>query len=235
MNTIARRVAAGIATASLAIGLVACGSDVEDAANTAKDTAGSAANEATAAAGSAVDSAKDSMKDSESAGASEGAEGSEAEGSEANGAEGSEGAEPSGAEGAGSEGAADGEKTTINTAAGEFEIPAAFASALESKASEWGMSMDDIQNITNSDAGSVATFAKDKLLAFSNESGESVPVIGKIAETFESEGGLESLGLPESPEQAVTDGEGWVQEFTNATVKWVKGESGEFAADIQKK
>lgn len=222
MNTIARRVAAGIATASLAIGLVACGSDAEDAANTAKDTAGSAANEATAAAGSAVDSAKDSMKDSESAGASEGAEGSEAEGSETNGAE-------------GSEGAADGEKTTINTAAGEFEIPAAFASALESKASEWGMSMDDIQNITNSDAGFVATFAKDKLLAFNNESGESVPVIGKIAETFESEGGLESLGLPESPEQAVSDGEGWVQEFTNATVKWVKGESGEFAADIQKK
>lgn len=222
MNTIARRVAAGIATASLAIGLVACGSDAEDAANTAKDTAGSAANEATAAAGSAVDSAKDSMKDSESAGASEGAEGSEAEGSETNGAE-------------GSEGAADGEKTTINTAAGEFEIPAAFASALESKASEWGMSMDDIQNITNSDAGSVATYAKDKLLAFNNESGESVPVIGKIAETFESEGGLESLGLPESPEQAVSDGEGWVQEFTNATVKWVKGESGEFAADIQKK
>ncbi len=222
MNTIARRVAAGIATASLAIGLVACGSDAEDAANTAKDTAGSAANEATAAAGSAVDSAKDSMKDSESAGASEGAEGSEAEGSETNGAE-------------GSEGAADGEKTTINTAAGKFEIPAAFASALESKASEWGMSMDDIQNITNSDAGSVATFAKDKLLAFNNESGESVPVIGKIAETFESEGGLESLGLPESPEQAVSDGEGWVQEFTNATVKWVKGESGEFAADIQKK
>ena len=222
MNTIARRVAAGIATASLAIGLVACGSDAEDAANTAKDTAGSAANEATAAAGSAVDSAKDSMKDSESAGASEGAEGSEAEGSETNGAE-------------GSEGAADGEKTTINTAAGEFEIPAAFASALESKASEWDMSMDDIQNITNSDAGSVATYAKDKLLAFNNESGESVPVIGKIAETFESEGGLESLGLPESPEQAVSDGEGWVQEFTNATVKWVKGESGEFAADIQKK
>lgn len=217
MNTIARRVAAGIATASLAIGLVACGSDAEDAANTAKDTAGSAANEATAAAGSAVDSAKDSMKDSESAGASEGAEGSETNGAE------------------GSEGAADGEKTTINTAAGEFEIPAAFASALESKASEWGMSMDDIQNITNSDAGSVATFAKDKLLAFNNESGESVPVIGKIAETFESEGGLESLGLPESPEQAVSDGEGWVQEFTNATVKWVKGESGEFAADIQKK
>lgn len=225
MNTIARRVAAGIATASLAIGLVACGSDAEDAANTAKDTAGSAANEATAAAGSAVDSAKDSMKDSESAGASEGAEGSE--GAEPNGAEGSEGA--------GSEGAADGEKTTINTDAGEFEIPAAFASALESKASEWGMSMDDIQNITNSDAGSVATFAKDKLLAFSNESGESVPVIGKIAETFESEGGLESLGLPESPEQALSDGEGWVQEFTNATVKWVKGENGEFAADIQKK
>ena len=222
MNTIARRVAAGIATASLAIGLVACGSDAEDAANTAKDTAGSAANEATAAAGSAVDSAKDSMKDSESAGASEGAEGSE-------------GAELNGAEGAGSEGAADGEKTTINTDAGEFEIPAAFASALESKASEWGMSMDDIQNITNSDAGSVATFAKDKLLAFSNESGESVPVIGKIAETFESEGGLESLGLPESPEQALSDGEGWVQEFTNATVKWVKGENGEFAADIQKK
>ena len=221
MNTIARRVAAGIATASLAIGLVACGSDAEDAANTAKDTAGSAANEATAAAGSAVDNAKDSMKDSESAGASEGAEPSGAEGSES--------------EGAGSEGAADGEKTTSNTAAGEFEIPVAFASALESKASEWGMSMDDIQNITNSDAGSVATFAKDKLLAFNNESGESVPVIGKIAETFESEGGLESLGLPESPEQAVSDGEGWVQEFTNATVKWVKGESGEFAADIQKK
>ena len=132
---------------------------------------------------------------------------------------------------AGSEG-----ETTIKTSAGEVAVPAAFATALEEKASEWGVSLEDIQDIQSTDAGSLATFAKDKLLAYSNETQESVPIIGKIAETFTSEGGLESaVGLPVSPEQPATDGEGWVQEFTKGTISWLKGASGEFGPTVETK
>lgn len=190
----------------------------EDAANSAGDAAQSAANEATDKADSAVADAT-GMKGSESE--SEGADPSDADSSDAaNASEGTEASE-------GAEGKDSGEKKTINTPAGDFEVPAAFASAIEEEAGEWG----DVQSIENADAGSLATFAEDKLLAFNEESGAH-PIIGKIAETWKGEGGLANeVGLPTAPEQA--EGNGWVQEFTNGTIKWMKGASGEYEATIE--
>lgn len=200
MQKITRRFTAGLAAASLSLALVAC-SDAEDAANSAGDAAKSAANEATEKAGSAVADAT-------------GAKGSE---SESEGADASEGAA----------GKDSGEKKTISTPAGDFEVPAAFASAIEEKAGEWG----DVQSIENTDAGSLATFAEDKLLAFNEESGAQ-PIIGKIAETWKGDGGLANkVGLPTAPEQA--EGNGWVQKFTNGTIKWMKGASGQYEATVE--
>lgn len=212
MKKMTRRFAAGIAAATLSLGVVAC-SDAEDAAKDAGDAAQSAASDATDAAGSAANEAKDSMKDSESAEASdsEGADSSEAESSDSDSAD-SEGAE--------------GDKESVSTANGEVEVPADFAQAIKDKAAEWG----DPESIESTDAGSVATFAKDKLLAFSEDDG-SQPIIGKIAETWTEEGGLDSkVGLPTAPEKA--EGNGWVQEFANGTISWMQGESGEYEATI---
>ncbi|TVU81007.1 hypothetical protein FQN05_12235 [Corynebacterium aurimucosum] len=212
MKKMTRRFAAGIAAATLSLGVVAC-SDAEDAAKDAGDAAQSAASDATDAAGSAANEAKDSMKDSESAEASdsEGADSSEAESSDSGSAD-SEGAE--------------GDKESVSTANGDVEVPADFAQAIKDKAAEWG----DPESIESTDAGSVATFAKDKLLAFSEDDG-SQPIIGKIAETWTEEGGLDSkVGLPTAPEKA--EGNGWVQEFANGTISWMQGESGEYEATI---
>lgn len=207
MKKMTRRFAAGIAAATLSLGVVAC-SDAEDAAKDAGDAAQSAGADATDAAGSAASEAKDSINGSESAEASdsEGADSSEAESSDSEGAE--------------------GDKESVSTANGEVEVSSDFAQAIKDKAAEWG----DPESIESTDAGSVATFAKDKLLAFSEGDG-SQPIIGKIAETWTEEGGLDSkVGLPTAPEKA--EGNGWVQEFTNGTISWMQGESGEYEATI---
>ncbi|MHB2252981.1 LGFP repeat-containing protein [Corynebacterium aurimucosum] len=213
MKKMTRRFAAGIAAATLSLGVVAC-SDAEDAAKDAGDAAQSAASDATDAAGSAAKDAKESMKDSESADSSE-AEGSEgADSSESDSAESKDGS------------GADGDKESVSTANGDVEVPSDFAQAIKEKAAEWG----DPESIETTDKGSVATFAKDKLLAFGEGDGTQ-PIIGKIAETWTEEGGLESkVGLPTGPEQA--EGNGWVQEFTNGTISWMQGESGEYEATI---
>lgn len=207
MKKMTRRFAAGIAAATLSLGVVAC-SDAEDAAKDAGDAAQSAGADATDAAGSAASEAKDSINGSESAEASdsEGADSSEAESSDSEGAE--------------------GDKESVSTANGEVEVSSDFAQAIKDKAAEWG----DPESIESTDADSVATFAKDKLLAFSEGDG-SQPIIGKIAETWTEEGGLDSkVGLPTAPEKA--EGNGWVQEFTNGTISWMQGESGEYEATI---
>ena len=211
MKKMTRRFAAGFAAATLSLGVVAC-SDAEDAAKEAGDAAQSAASDATDAAGSAAQDAKDSMKDSESADPSD--------------AEGAEDADSSEADSADSEGGAEGDKESVSTANGDVEVPADFAQAIKEKAAEWG----DPESIETTDKGSVATFAKDKLLAFSEGEGTQ-PIIGKIAETWTEEGGLDSeIGLPTAPEKA--EGNGWVQEFTNGTISWMQGESGEYEATI---
>ncbi|OFK66625.1 hypothetical protein HMPREF2806_09770 [Corynebacterium sp. HMSC076G08] len=217
MKKMTRRFAAGIAAATLSLGVVAC-SDAEDAAKDAGDAAQSAASDATDAAGSAANEAKDSINGSESA------EASDSEASDSEGADSSE-AESSDSGSADSEGA-EGDKESVSTANGDVEVPADFAQAIKDKAAEWG----DPESIESTDAGSVATFAKDKLLAFSEGDG-SQPIIGKIAETWTEEGGLDSkVGLPTAPEKA--EGNGWVQEFANGTISWMQGESGEYEATI---
>lgn len=211
MNKISRRVVAGLAAATLSFGVVAC-SDAENAANDAKDTAGSAANDATEAVGSAANEATGSNDDD---GDDKG---------ESNGDDKGDNADDKGS---------NGDRQAVTTGAGEKEVPADFASAIENKTFEWGEPKD----ITEGENGSVATFDDDKLLAYSAETGAQ-PVIGKIAETWTAEGGVDSkVGLPTAPEQRDDDDddsfESWKQSFTHGSIEWdYDDDHGQYEADV---
>lgn len=172
MQKITRRIAGGFAAATLSVALVAC-SDAEDTANDAKDTAGSVAADASDAAGSAVDEAtSEKDKDAESS-ESEDADGSESEDADSK----------------------DGDTKTVSTANGDQEVPAALASAIEEKKAEWG----DVQSVESSDKGSLATFDGGNLLAMAKDGDEAQPIVGKIAETWKEQGGLDAeVGLPKA-------------------------------------
>ena len=180
MQKMTRRIVGGFAAATLSVALVAC-SDAEDAANDAKDTAGSVAADASDAAGSAVDEAtSEKDKDAESS-ESEDADGSESEDADSK----------------------DGDTKTVSTANGDQEVPAALASAIEEKKAEWG----DVQSVESSDKGSLATFDGGNLLAMAKDGDEAQPIVGKIAETWKEQGGLDAeVGLPKAAEEKATEG-----------------------------
>ena len=208
MQKMARRIAGGFAAATLSVALVAC-SDAEDAANDAKDTAGSVAADASDAAGSAVDEAtSEKDKDAESS-ESEDADGSESEDADSK----------------------DGDTKTVSTANGDKEVPAALASAIEEKKAEWG----DVQSVESSDKGSLATFDGGNLLAMAKDGDEAQPIVGKIAETWKEQGGLDAeVGLPKAAEEKATEGKGWTQQFDNGVISWLQDESGKFTSSVEK-
>lgn len=208
MQKMTRRIVGGFAAAALSVALVAC-SDAEDAANDAKDTAGSVAADASDAAGSAVDEAtSEKDKDAESS-ESEDADGSESEDADSK----------------------DGDTKTVSTANGDQEVPAALASAIEEKKAEWG----DVQSVESSDKGSLATFDGGNLLAMAKDGDEAQPIVGKIAETWKEQGGLDAeVGLPKAAEEKATEGKGWTQQFDNGVISWLQDESGKFTSSVEK-
>ena len=208
MQKMTRRIVGGFAAATLSVALVAC-SDAEDAANDAKDTAGSVAADASDAAGSAVDEAtSEKDKDAESS-ESEDADGSESEDADSK----------------------DGDTKTVSTANGDQEVPAALASAIEEKKAEWG----DVQSVESSDKGSLATFDGGNLLAMAKDGDEAQPIVGKIAETWKEQGGLDAeVGLPKAAEEKAAEGKGWTQQFDNGVISWLQDESGKFTSSVEK-
>jgi len=208
MQKMTRRIAGGFAAATLSVALVAC-SDAEDAANDAKDTAGSVAADATDAAGSAAAEAT-SKDDADDADASEGADASDDK----------DDADDKG-----------GATKSIATANGDVDVPADFASAIEEKKAEWG----DVQSVESSDKGSLATFDGGNLLAMAKGGDEAQPIVGKIAETWKEQGGLDAeVGLPKAAEEKATEGKGWTQQFDNGVISWIQDESGKFTSSVEK-
>lgn len=175
----------------------------------------------------ACSDAEDAADDAKDAAGSVAADASDAAGSAASDAAGSAAAEATGSKDDNAEGAK-GETQTITTAHGEEEVPADLAAAIEEKQAEWG----DVQSVESTDKGTLATFEGGKHLVYSEETGAQ-PVIGKIAETWVNEGGLDaSVGLPTKPEADAAEANGWTQEFSNGTISWTEGEDGQFKADI---
>lgn len=205
MQKMTRRIAGGFAAATLSVALVAC-SDAEDAANDAKDTAGSVAADATDAAGSAAAEAT-SKDDADDADASEGADASDD-------------ADDKG-----------GATKSIATANGDVDVPADFASAIEEKKAEWG----DVKSIEQGDDDEfLANFDNGNLLTFDDDEGAQ-PIVGKIAETWKEQGGLDSeVGLPKAAEEKASQGKGWTQQFDDGVISWIQDESGKFTSSVEK-
>ncbi|WP_408923700.1 LGFP repeat-containing protein [Corynebacterium marquesiae] len=180
-------------------------SDAEDAADDAKDTAGSVAADATDAAGSAA-----------------------AEATSDDDADDSEDAEASDSEDADDK---DGATKSIATANGDVEVPADFASAIEEKKAEWG----DVKSIEQGDDDEfLANFDNGNLLTF-DEDGGAQPIVGKIAETWKEQGGLDSeVGLPKAAEEKAAQGKGWTQQFDDGVISWIQDESGKFTSSVEK-
>ena len=210
MQKMTRRIAGGFAAATLSVALVAC-SDAEDAANDAKDTAGSVAADATDAAGSAAAEAtsKDDADDSE-----------DAEASDSEDADDQDDAADKG-----------GATKSIATANGDVDVPADFASAIEEKKAEWG----DVKSIEQGDDDEfLANFDNGNLLTFDDDEGAQ-PIVGKIAETWKEQGGLDSeVGLPKAAEEKAAQGKGWTQQFDNGVISWIQDESGKFTSSVEK-
>lgn len=198
-NTISRRILAGVAATTLALGVTAC-SEAEDAASQAGDAAGSATSAAGEAASSAT-SAAGEANESATASASESAEGS------------------------------DSETTEFKTADGKSVlVPAAFAEALDDAAGEGDFGTP--ATIEEGENGSfLAAFDNGNHITYSEETG-AVKLIGEIGNTWVADGALANpIGLPTDTESEV-DG-GWTQEFQNGTISWLKGEAGDFAAEVE--
>ena len=180
-------------------------SDAEDAADDAKDTAGSVAADATDAAGSAA-----------------------AEATSDDDADDSEDAEASDSEDADDQ---DDATKSIATANGDVEVPADFASAIEEKKAEWG----DVKSIEQGDDDEfLANFDNGNLLTFDDDEGAQ-PIVGKIAETWKEQGGLDSeVGLPKAAEEKAAQGKGWTQQFDDGVISWIQDESGKFTSSVEK-
>ena len=213
MQKMTRRIAGGFAAATLSVALVAC-SDAEDAANDAKDSAGSVAADATDAAGSAAAEAT-SNDDADDADDSEDAEASDSED-----ADDKDDADDKG-----------GATKSIATANGDVDVPADFASAIEEKKAEWG----DVKSIEQGDDDEfLANFDNGNLLTFDDDEGAQ-PIVGKIAETWKEQGGLDSeVGLPKAAEEKAAQGKGWTQQFDNGVISWIQDESGKFTSSVEK-
>ena len=213
MQKMSRRIAGGFAAATLSVALVAC-SDAEDAADDAKDTAGSVAADATDAAGSAAAEAT-SKDDADDADDSEDAEASDSED-----ADDQDDADDK-----------DGATKSIATANGDVEVPADFASAIEEKKAEWG----DVKSIEQGDDDEfLANFDNGNLLTFDDDEGAQ-PIVGKIAETWKEQGGLDSeVGLPKAAEEKAAQGKGWTQQFDDGVISWIQDESGKFTSSVEK-
>ena len=213
MQKMTRRIAGGFAAATLSVALVAC-SDAEEAANDAKDTAGSVAADATDAAGSAAAEAT-SNDDADDADDSEDAEASDSED-----ADDKDDADDKG-----------GATKSIATANGDVDVPADFASAIEEKKAEWG----DVKSIEQGDDDEfLANFDNGNLLTFDDDEGAQ-PIVGKIAETWKEQGGLDSeVGLPKAAEEKAAQGKGWTQQFDDGVISWIQDESGKFISSVEK-
>ena len=213
MQKMTRRIAGGFAAATLSVALVAC-SDAEDAANDAKDSAGSVAADATDAAGSAAAEAT-SNDDADDADDSEDAEASDSED-----ADDKDDADDKG-----------GATKSIATANGDVDVPADFASAIEEKKAEWG----DVKSIEQGDDDEfLANFDNGNLLTFDDDEGAQ-PIVGKIAETWKEQGGLDSeVGLPKAAEEKAAQGKGWTQQFDYGVISWIQDESGKFTSSVEK-
>lgn len=115
---------------------------------------------------------------------------------------------------------------------GKDKLPAEIQTLWDNEGGEAG-ALGALKNVEKNDKGTLATFDKG-WVANSKEHG-AVKLIGKIGETWVNGGGLDNkVGLPTAPEQGDA-AQGWTQTFEHGTIKWARGENGEYTDTIDMK
>lgn len=120
----------------------------------------------------------------------------------------------------------DGNTTEVETSDGStMELPSVVAEAA------WAAGFSTLEGVEEGGNGEMlATFVEGHIA--NSEETDAHPLVGEIAETWISEGGLDAdIGLPTAPEEP--SGDGWTQSFTNGVINWVNDGSGNYSADIQ--
>ncbi|AIN81783.1 MULTISPECIES: hypothetical protein [Corynebacterium] len=195
-----------VGSAALLGGLAACSSDdAQDAANNAKDQAGQVATDATDKAGDAMDGAKDKAGDA--------ADGAKDKANEAMNGLG------------------------LGDAAGEdvaeSDLPESITEAASSFTSPYGTEAGEFKSAKKA-GDAVAAEYENVTFVESPETNGAQPLIGKIRETWVSNGALENeIGLPTAPESEIENG--WEQPFTKDTMKWTSEDGQNYSDSYENK
>ncbi|MCK7675761.1 LGFP repeat-containing protein [Corynebacterium pygosceleis] len=240
------RILAGVAALGISFSAVACSQDAKDDLDAAADKVSDAASDAGDAvkdgAKDAADAAKDGAKDAKD-GAKDAADAAKDGAKDAkDGAKDAADAAKDGAKDAkdgakdaadaakdGAKDAKDGAKDAVNDAEHKTEltdaegkevaVPTPIVEMYESMGGTAGH-LGKLTDLKEKHGRYLAAFNEGYYIAYSKDTGAQ-RLNGKIAETWMSEGGLDSeLGMPTAYEVERQDGNGWTQNFQHGDITW---------------
>ena len=204
------RILAGVAALGISLSAVACSQEAKDDLDAATDKVSEAASDAGDAvkegAADAEDAAKDAATDAKEA-TKDGADKVKDAAEDAK-----DGAEDA---------MDDAEhKTDVTDVDGnEIAVPTPIVEMYESMGGTAGH-LGKLANLEEKDGRYLAAFNQGYYIAYSADTGAQ-RLNGKIAETWISEGGLDSeLGMPTAYEVERQDGNGWTQNFEHGDIIW---------------
>ncbi|MCX7542140.1 hypothetical protein OS128_04310 [Corynebacterium sp. P5848] len=217
------RILAGIAALGISFSVVACSQEAKNDLDAATDKVSEAASDAGDAVKEGVEEAKDAAEDAAA----------DATGAADDGANKVKGAAEEAKDDA-KDAMNDAEnKTDVTDAAGrEVAVPTPIVEMYESMGGTAGH-LGELTDLKEKDGRYLAAFNEGYYIAYSKDTGAQ-RLNGKIAETWMSEGGLESeLGLPTAYEVERKDGNGWTQNFEHGDIIWSQTD-GAWGSTIEK-
>ncbi|MBI9000074.1 hypothetical protein M0E87_07105 [Corynebacterium sp. CCM 9185] len=217
------RILAGIAALGISFSVVACSQEAKNDLDAATDKVSEAASDAGDAVKEGVEEAKDAAEDAAA----------DATGAADDGANKVKGAAEEAKDDA-KDAMNDAEnKTDVTDAAGRaVAVPTPIVEMYESMGGTAGH-LGELTDLKEKDGRYLAAFNEGYYIAYSKDTGAQ-RLNGKIAETWMSEGGLESeLGLPTAYEVERKDGNGWTQNFEHGDIIWSQTD-GAWGSTIEK-
>lgn len=125
---------------------------------------------------------------------------------------------------------AEGVTVEVTTADGATVlVPQGLADAMGQYAEpDWGEPVE----VEETENGWIVSYDEERYVAW-NENTGGAPTWGEIANNWLTNVRADSsLGFPVAPEEVHPDQEGWVQEFENGRIEWVRGADGVFTANV---
>ncbi|MCK7678082.1 hypothetical protein M0E84_08575 [Corynebacterium sp. CCM 9186] len=204
------RILAGVAALGISFSAVACSQEAKEDLDSATDKVSEAAGDAGDAVKEGAEDAKDAAKDAAT----------DVKDATKDGADKAKDAADDAKDGA-KDAMNDAEhKTDVTDAAGkEVAVPTPIVEMYESMGGTAGH-LGKLTDLEEKDGRYLAAFNEGHYIAYSKDTGAQ-RLNGKIAETWMSEGGLESeLGMPTAYEVERQDGNGWTQNFEHGDIIW---------------